>query len=88
MDVCCTEYLPLRAVARGVLGCFAKATPFRFRAAVLEMMRPIAIETSHIRANVGKVAASIAFSAGCDLSSMMHLVQVLAEMDEAFFALV
>ncbi len=37
-----------------MLSCFAKATPFRFRAAVLQMIRPIAIETSHIQANVGK----------------------------------
>ncbi len=48
------------------------------------MIRPIAIETSHIQANVGGVAASIAFSAGCDLSSITPLVRYLAKMDEAW----
>ena len=67
-----------------MLCCFAKATPFRFKAAALEMIRPIAIETSHIRANVCKVTASITFSAGCDLSSITDLVRVLAEMNEAW----
>ncbi len=48
------------------------------------MIGPVVIEASHIRANVGEVAASISFSAGCDLSSITDLVRVLAEMDEAW----